>query len=160
MANAWNTGIKFALWKKPDVKYFVFINNDIELYDGWLKDMTSKMKGGIHFVSCEGHHPLFSGWYFAMNRYCFDQIGLFDEQFSPFWFEDTDYAVRLWKKKIGVGRYNFPIVHHTSSTLKTVPDEEFQRTVESNRIKFYLKWGDEIPEFFDYAKKKAMGLVK
>lgn len=161
VAKAWNDGMKHALWHDPKIEHFVFINNDIDLYDGWLEDMISKFKGGIHFVSCEGVHPLFSGWYFAMDKYCYECVGLFDEQFSPFWFEDTDYAIRLWKKHIGIGRYDFPIVHHTSSTLKTIPSEEFQRVVEANRIRFETKWGLEtISKFFNYAKKKAMGLVR
>jgi len=80
-----------------------------------------------------------AGAAFLIKKEVIDKIGLLDEGFSPFWFEETDYCVRA--RKAGYKIIYNPktvIVHHAAYSLKR-RDSAFVFFVrEKNLIRFLL----------------------
>jgi hypothetical protein len=79
-----------------------------------------------------------------------DQIGFFDEQFSPAYFEDNDYAWRM--KLANTPQIAVPgtVMHHwASSTLLSYTPEELEahhKAFRLNEERYLAKWGGK-PEF-------------
>lgn len=92
----------------------------------------------------EAPHPNFSA--FAVNRFCWETVGEFDEAFAPAYFEDNDYHYRM--KLAGVEAVVYPpalFYHYGSRTqneanesgLPIMPPPMF----ENNRATYVRKWG-------------------
>ncbi|MBI3318028.1 MAG: glycosyltransferase family 2 protein [Candidatus Omnitrophica bacterium] len=79
------------------------------------------------------------GFCMLLNRSVLEKVGLFDEGFQPFFFEDTDYSMKVRAAgldcAIAQGAY---VHHHQGSTLKLDPSrsEQFRR----NNDRFHRKW--------------------
>lgn len=55
-----------------------------------------------------------SGWCFLISREVREEVGLFDEEFKPMWFEDADYSIRASANGFGtvnLDRDKFGIQH-------------------------------------------------
>lgn len=81
---------------------------------------------------------------FWMSFEAYQQIGPFDEQFYPAYFEDNDYARRLtlagWKLAVAPSE----VRHGGSSTLQAYTPEQMERhhqQFRKNRDLFVRKWG-------------------
>lgn len=71
------------------------------------------------------------------------QIGLFDEAFDPFWYDDTDYCFRArdagWKV---IRYYAVPVRWLYEATTREHPDRA--KIKARNQHRFYMKWRDKI----------------
>jgi GT2 family glycosyltransferase len=75
-----------------------------------------------------------------LSKQTFEQIGPFDEQFSPAFYEDTDYFHRAWKMDIPLKVVPKSIVSHTSrTTTGYLPN--LHETFAQNRMKYATKHG-------------------
>jgi GT2 family glycosyltransferase len=138
VAPSWNEGLKKAL--ELGCNYFVFANNDIKVFRGWLSECLKHFEDGIDIVSIEGHHPVFAGWFFILSLNCIDKVGIFDEQFAPFCFEDTDFAIRSLKAGIKSKILDIPIQHWASATINhNHSTDEYLKVFESNMKKLEAK---------------------
>ena len=87
------------------------------------------------------------GFCMLLPRSVFEKVGLLDEEFRPFFFEDTDYAMKVraagWICAIAKGAY---VYHHQGGTLRLDParTEQFLR----NRERFHKKW--KLPQPMSY----------
>jgi GT2 family glycosyltransferase len=76
-----------------------------------------------------------------IRRDVFDQIGPFDEQFAPAWFEDVDFCQRL-------ARSGMPVVvvpdararHAGGASLEHIPYAEFIDHWYRNMLRYARKW--------------------
>jgi GT2 family glycosyltransferase len=172
-AGSWNIGIRFAL-KALKCSKIAVLNNDILLMPDTLdrlfndlsirgtgltsaKDVSEKCADeGEFFHSMNGkinsylETPNFSC--FAINRYCIERVGYFDEAFYPAYFEDNDYHHRMKLENLNAtcnyGNYFF---HFGSRTRQS--DAKFTDYIKGRYLKnqaYYLKkWGG-LPGFEKY----------
>jgi len=155
MHRSWNDGIKLARGE-----YVVVINDDITVEEKWVDKLRVALQneedayvsapgveGQENGTGIEETYQWFPGYCFMLSRECIDEIGLFDEQFSPFDYEDTDYWYRVLKagKKL-VRNYSTTITHVGGHVLHTL---DYDKVNEENKKKFVAKHGfDPIPAFY------------
>lgn len=156
---SWNDGMMVARGE-----YIVIINDDITVPSGWLQglrlalDNTISVAGpGVvgktdQFMGIDQTHHWFPGFCFMMSRKTMMQIGRFDERFSPFNFEDTDYWVRVMKAGGTLNRnFNVRITHKEGDVLHKL---EYSKVSEKNKQRFIEKHGfDPIPFFYHGGEK-------
>jgi len=79
-----------------------------------------------------------SGAAFLINRGVIAEIGLLDEEYSPAYYEETDYCWRARKAGFKVLYSPEPVVEHVEwATTEKMPDLYYIR--ERNRVRFMLK---------------------
>jgi GT2 family glycosyltransferase len=82
-----------------------------------------------------------TGFCFMVSRKAFEQIGVFDEQFFPGWYEDTDFELRLIKAGHAPMQVSNVLIHHyKNKTLDTIPGFR-ENMISINRDKFNKKHG-------------------
>lgn len=173
VAIAWNQGIK-----KAKGEYICIMNNDIQVYDHWLKDM----KDSLNEVDVVTANPMYDdchGRYVeSMERRkkwlkktpdqylsdfedfscvlttkkVFDEVGLFDEEFILGYGEDTDWKFRIKEKGMVIKTDKRVNIHHIiSATASTL-------TAEDAKKDFGLDW--EKYKIKDPGKDKRYGEMK
>ncbi len=94
---------------------------------------------GFSYVGCGG---------MMISREAFDEIGLFDESFNPAYFEDPDYCLRAYDKKI-------PVLWNKHSKIDHIPHQtlgqrslnasmSFRKSLNNFRNKWRGKFGGGI----------------
>lgn len=156
IAYGWNDGLKAATGE-----YYVVINDDIVVVEGWLDAMVeafntfpNAMAASTHVQHLPQEYELlekkewFPGMCFMLKPDTIEKIGYFDTQFVPFNFEDTDYWVRILKyggtlaqnHKLTVGHKMGQVIHQIENNGEI--DSE-------NKKRFIKKWGfDPIPVMY------------
>jgi len=157
---ALNRGLKLA---SGDL--LAIVNNDIRVSPNWLavvQDiLTSDTNiGSVHFKMIEYDVPIVLGhqtwetgkerWctssFYVMKRELLDEVGLYDEKFAGFGYDDWDWWYRVRKKGYLTAYTNKTAYQHRdSSTYNLFDQTERQKHVEINRKYFKEKWG-ETPE--------------
>ena len=81
-----------------------------------------------------------SGFCLMVRKDCWDELGGFDEQFTPGGFEDNDLCKRAyaagWKALIAGDTF----VYHHGTKSTSQPDRAFMQGGLHNRGKYYAKW--------------------
>lgn len=139
VSSAWNLFVEEA--EKDGYDAVIVANDDIYLYDGVLKNFVESMRehGFVSFVE----YNMFS--FFGIHVKFFNQVGRFDENFWPAYYEDNDYHYRM--KLIGLDAYNVtgPSYFHAGSA--TLGNFDFLRKMMhhhnfSKNTEYYVaKWG-------------------
>lgn len=91
--------------------------------------------------------PYLMGYYLAMPREVWNQLGGFDaETFNPYDFEDVDFSHRAAQTNVALlTAPELPLVHELAGTIGYNP-ERFEHTVRM-RARFAAKWGlPNLPE--------------
>jgi GT2 family glycosyltransferase len=151
LSRTWNEGLLDAYGDGADV--VVIANDDITLGPGDLDRIAAKAVAhrDRYIVSCAGFHERYqrrlpSHGYscFAVNPIALEMLGCFDENFSPAYCEDQDYARRAGLA--GLAEENCAdteVVHGGSSAI--FASEELQRqnarTQALNMAYYARKWG-------------------
>lgn len=102
VAAGWNIGV--ALTRAP---FVVVLNSDCLVEDGWdealLDALSIKRRIAFPYTDHRDGRGFrrpdqagTAGWCFGMTRETYDEIGPFDERFTPAYCEDTDYWHRAW----------------------------------------------------------------
>lgn len=82
-----------------------------------------------------------SGACIMVPKYLWEELGGFDEQFSPAYYEDTDFAFRVRKAGYRViYQPNAQVIHLEGITSGTNINSGIKRYQEINRLKFVGKW--------------------
>lgn len=80
-----------------------------------------------------------SGAAFLIKRFVINRIGLFDEGFSPLYYEEIDYCARARKAKFLVKMaYSLEIMHHHGGSSRNKPPEYLNFVLRTNSIRFAL----------------------
>jgi hypothetical protein len=72
----------------------------------------------------------------------FDRVGVLDEQFVGYGYEDNDYCIRVQKSGMGLAIYDGCVVEHSvagNSTFRT--KSNITQLMDQNRAIFNRKWG-------------------
>jgi len=143
---AWNAGVLLAR-----AGVVAVLNSDCRVEPGWDEALVE--------AACDGRRIAFpytdhgdglgfrrpdqagtAGWCFVLRRSLFDEIGPFDERFSPAFCEDTDYWHRAWE--LGVELSPVPaarVSHARRTTGRTDPHVDL--LLQAHRFKYGWKHG-------------------
>lgn len=148
-----------------EFEYFCCINSDILIEEVfWLDGLIFEFdrntnagiigpsalsidKSGYCYYAKDNNFDIIAGSLFLTKRSIIEQCGLFDEIFTPAYFEDTDLNLRY--KKFGFKLIHYPILHkhnYISSIPKTAIDKkselmkEYGNFIKKNQKVFLLRW--------------------
>jgi len=163
VAKAWNQGCEYAF--KKGAEYVIIVNNDIRVSRYWALNLFEAMKKFklwcVYPTFTEKELPAgwdaqaskvansdmsvstnrLTGFCFMVSKEAFDAIGMFDEQFFPGWYEDTDFELRLTKAGHPPMQVSNVLIHHyKNKTLDTIPGFR-ENMIAINREKFNKKHG-------------------
>jgi len=167
----WNTGIRLS--SAPVV---AVLNSDCRVEPGWDEALLGATTDGRRIAfpytdHCDGQgftrpdQGGTAGWCFVLTRELYDEIGPFDEWFSPAFCEDTDYWHRAWK--LGVELSPVPaarVVHARRTSSQPEPD----RLLQAHRYKYGWKHNvdpDRAPPYYnreivDYEPVRRLGAAR
>lgn len=185
-------------------KYIVFLNNDTQVQQGWLKALVDVMErdvnvglagaklvypdglvqeaGGIVWQDAHvlqygngrqaGEKELnemreadyISGAAIMIRRKLWEEIGGFDERFTPAYYEDVDLAFQVRERGYKVVYQPGAEVVHFEGVTEGL-DERQKMGIEKNREMFLGKWGKILVERHykakDYAEAvKSIKMIK
>jgi len=147
-SKAGNQGAKQAMGN-----ILVFLNNDIIIKGDFItaieKAISANPKSliGAQLITTDtGWNvfdgqpiPYLAGWCLAMTREIYDDLGGFDERFTPAYYEDIDLCYSAAQKGYGLQQISLPLQHLGEQSGKRLPGR--QKITETNREKFAKKWG-------------------
>ena len=153
-----NVGLKACLGEK-----IILINTDCVILDFkeknyWINELLKPLDNpevgiaGMDFMCINSSIYFFPFYFVAFRRQILEEIGLLDEEFSPGYFEDTDYCIRIQNKNykminIAKGvedhenqRYlsEYPLWHTGEGSFNN--SEERQKLLERNLNYLKQKW--------------------
>ena len=123
-------------------EFFVLLNNDTEVPDGWLEALNAPFIGNEKMAltgPAGGCHSLgddFSGFQGPEVEYiegaCLmartsivRQLGLFAPYLEFCYTEDSDLSLRVRKAGYQIAEVDLPIIHHRFATSSKVPESAF-----------------------------------
>jgi hypothetical protein len=133
---SWNHIIKM----RPKAPWWAFAGFDVELGEGDLGRLARHMED-------EGGVALLGGFnVFGLDRSALREVGLFDENFYPAYFEDNDYDVRCRRAGIPYTALPSGLSHQVSSTMRSSRElmERNAYTFPRNYQYFLEKWGGPV----------------
>lgn len=161
VAASWNVGIKSAL--RDGYEYAIITNDDVEFMSGTIGQLVLDMRNYDALLITtnsilpkrdgDQFHYKSQGMTLGADYACFIvnirillyEIGEFDENFYPAYFEDNDMRYRI--KLAGHKEYmntDIGIIHHGSSTQDSVPEGIVSKENWNQNKEYYkLKWGGE-----------------
>jgi GT2 family glycosyltransferase len=153
VSKSWNEGMLNAYAAGADV--VLIVNDDIYFSAGDIDKLAERafQFRESYIVTCAGFHlrfnrPIPSQGYscFAINPIAIEEIGCFDENISPAYCEDQDYARRAGLA--GLSEQNCPgtmVYHSGSAAIFTDPILNIQnRLTHGRNIAYYWrKWGGD-----------------
>ena len=110
VATSWNIIIK----GNPFASHWIFLNDDIIFPAGSLAILAERARENTDKIVIPTI-ARFSA--FSIGEGVISKLGLFDEQFFPMYYEDTDYLHRCYHHKVEILEIDCPIHHETSSTI-------------------------------------------
>jgi glycosyltransferase involved in cell wall biosynthesis len=142
----WNTGIRYAT-----APVLVVLNSDCRVEPGWDEALFTAATDGRRIAfpytdHCDGlgftapDQAGTAGWCFMMSRAVHDEIGVFDEWFSPAFGEDTDYWHRAWELGIELTPVPAARVVHARRTTGG-KDTASESLLQQHRYKYAWKHG-------------------
>lgn len=99
--------------------------------------------------SWKKHKSIALGWHLtAFNKKIFDEVGVWDENFTPYGLDDVDLTMRIQKHfgkdyKLRV----FPVELHHSSTSHSISLAGVKSAFEPRHKYFMRKWGKDCHEW-------------
>ena len=132
VAGSWNKGLREA--EKEGCTHFAILNDDIEISGKWWD--AGYFEKNIHLVCLDEPCPIpITGWFFIIDKWCIDNIGYFDEQFSPYYYEDYDYFIRLIYAGANFKKIKLPVKHIGGKTIGVN-----NKVMKENWLKFRNKY--------------------
>ena len=142
---------------RKDIEYIIFLDNDQLVEKNWLSHHLSVLNEGYDIVAPEAwqvgnsflptkhntklnepFHYLGCGG-MMIKKKVIDNIGLFDNRFSPSYFEDPDFSFRASDALYKLGwNFNAKIVH--LGTTNIANDKDKRGRFFSSLQKFREKW--------------------
>jgi glycosyltransferase involved in cell wall biosynthesis len=148
VAAAWNTGINLA--RAPVI---AALNSDCMVEPGWDEALYEAATTGRRIAfpytdHCDGEgfrqpdQGGTAGWCFMLTRELLEELGSFDEWFSPAYGEDTDYWHRAWQEGVHLSPVPAARVVHARRSSVT-QDDRADMLLLAHRYKYGWKHGVE-----------------
>jgi GT2 family glycosyltransferase len=136
-AKSWN----WFMQQNEDV--IIIANDDVTFNERTIASCVEAYKEeSFRFISpCAGAN-IFSC--FLLPKSVYEQVGPFDEQFWPAYFEDNDYSLRVTNAGITFYFTGAGYSHVGSATIAAYSHAELQahqQQFAANQQRFYNKWG-------------------
>lgn len=137
--------------KKASGGILVFLNNDVVIKGDYVtaieRTLTNKEIIGPQLIGVDTGWNVFdgkvlsyiAGWCMSMTLATYEQLGGFDERYSPADYEDIDICYNALKKGYGLQAVRMPLQHLGEQTGNHLPNR--RKITEANRVKFAEKWG-------------------
>lgn len=144
VAAAWNLGIHRSM--EMGIDHFVIMNDDAYFIDGAKpSDLIAPLNHQTALTMPSKEIGFAS---FAISKYTISRIGYFDENFSPAYFEDNDYAYRIKMAGLRFSYTETPVAHEGSKTQFWKGKGDDERIVSHhqfriNREYYIKKWGGQ-----------------
>jgi GT2 family glycosyltransferase len=140
VAGSWNLGIKST----PFSEWWLIVNFDTQWPEKSLKMFYDESEKDRIILSTQGWCAFSIGWKVIQ------QVGLFEENLFPAYFEDNDYERRAELKNIEIKDSFIPIEHDNSSTIRqggfmSQNDITFPRNYEYFKNKVQNNINQELP---------------
>jgi ADP-heptose:LPS heptosyltransferase/GT2 family glycosyltransferase len=131
-----------------------FLNNDMQVPPGWLKKLIDGLGSGHYDLAgpkliwrLMDHRfgrrriPYIEGSCLMVRRRVLDHLGGFDEEFSPAYWEDTDFGYRAYIHGYNMKHVPLPgLVHHGGRTAFCQREFHVGKVGARNERYFYQKW--------------------
>lgn len=141
---------------RADGETLLFLNNDIEIKGDYLTPLQKALThnpnslAGPQLINADTGWNVFGdklisyliGWCLAMPKIIFDDLGGFDERFSPAYYEDMDLCYNALQKGYELQQVWVPLQHLGEQSGDQLDDK--RGITEANRVKFAEKWGLEL----------------
>lgn len=138
VSNSWNYMIEYAIAANPELTHFLILNDDIVFDTEKYADIESIIQesGSDKFIE-----PERGNWCcFILPKIIYANVGLFDGEFYPAYFEDNDYDIRMklaGHEKIRHIGLNPKIFRNSQTIAKEPTVNQFQKNMD-----YYIKkWG-------------------
>lgn len=157
LSRAWNVGLK-EIFKEYD--YAVVTGMDSTFpSESQIKRLAEEAKKDrvgvtaatpIEFINknestkVDIKHGDGSFSFFVISKKCFEDVGDFDENFKPAYFEDNDYLERLWQKGYTPKRFSIINYYHVIQGTYKGSEEvrhDYPIFMQKNLDYFRKKWG-------------------
>lgn len=128
VAGSWNLGIKSF----PFAPYWIIASNDIKYAPGQLQKLSDNSSPDIVIKTSQAWSS------FSIGSNIVKKVGLFDENYHPAYYEDTDYESRM--RRLGLGdscqSKNINVIAYGAAT--TIQNEErlFNRNIVTNESNY------------------------
>jgi GT2 family glycosyltransferase len=132
VAASWN----FIIRARPAAPWWLIVNADIEFGSGDLERLVQTMDDPAPQLAC-----LYEFGAFAINQAAVDEVGWFDENFYPIYFEDNDYRRRCALAGVPIKSLISRTRHENSSTIASGYASHNERTFPRNLDYYVDKWG-------------------
>jgi GT2 family glycosyltransferase len=138
---------------RADGDTLLFLNNDVIIKGDYLTPLEKSLidnpnsLAGPQLANVDTGWNVFGdklisyliGWCLAVPKTIFDDLGGFDEQFSPAYYEDIDLCYNALQSGYDLQQVWLPLQHLGEQSGKQFDDRE--KITRANRIKFAEKWG-------------------
>lgn len=159
LKNAKNEGFSVACNQgaaRAEGDILLFLNNDIQISGDYLTaiekglaDNPESLVGPQHIKKNTGWNVFgdklisyLAGWCLAMPKTIFNDLGGFDERFSPAYYEDVDLCYNALQNGYELQQIRLPLQHIGEQSGGQFEDK--RRITELNRVRFAKKWGLEL----------------
>ncbi len=170
-----NLGIKISFQKNKS-NYAYLLNSDVKMKKGWLSEVVRVAENdekigivGSKQLTFDGMPTMSAGWVKAfrikyyygsknkevgwvsgagmlIKKEVFDSIGMFDESYSPAYYEETDFEKRALLAGFKIIHCPYSVFLHkggaTSKKLNTTGD--FLFSFYRNRIRYFFKYHSKL----------------
>ena len=128
VAGSWNLGIKSF----PFAPYWVITSNDIKYAPGQLQKLADTSSPDVLITTSEAWSS------FSIGSNIIKRVGLFDENYHPAYYEDTDYESRMLRLGIGdsLQRKNINVIAYGASTTIQTEERLFRRNIVTNESNY------------------------
>jgi glycosyltransferase involved in cell wall biosynthesis len=144
VAVGWNAGIRLS--SAPVV---AVLNSDCRVEPGWDEALLDAATDGRRIAfpytdHCDGQgftrpdQAGTAGWCFVLTKGLYEEIGPFDEWFSPAFCEDTDYWHRAWQTGVELSPVPGARVVHARRTSSLAGSDQL---LQAHRYKYGWKHG-------------------
>ena len=128
---------------QPHTGSIIISNDDVTFHTDTIQAMLSERDLGYGLVYPNiNQESMFS--LFLLQRWAYNEVGPFDENFYPAYFEDNDYFYRMKLKGVNWHSCAAGYDHAISSTLRLyTPYERSKHDLQhrANEMYYVTKWG-------------------
>jgi GT2 family glycosyltransferase len=151
--------------RQAEGRYLLLLNNDVEFQGDLVKACLQAYPRGRRALIGRKliHRPgpwnqlhgksvrYLEGWCLFATMEVFREVGsfrdetlvgIFDETFTPAFFEDMDLSLRAHLSGIELREVRLPVSHLESRTTRGTPSFHFMDVIHENQRRFQAKWRD------------------